>query len=389
MAETEQLSILRRGGDAWNAWRKQNPNADIDLRAADLQGLDLVQANLSFVDLSSAQLNGANLTQADLGKTRLGSANLSGANLTRANLKYAQLDSAAIFRADLTAASATSASFRGALLVLANLTMADLSAADLTEANLLNATIIRTKLDSARLSSARLEWTVLGGLDLSNVIGLEDVSHTGPSTIGVDTIFRSGGRIPEEFLRGVGLDDAWIRHVRSLAEQVSTAAQLNPRGLLPLQFSSCFISYSTEDDEFAGRLYHDLQGAGVRCWFAPRDIRAGRKIHQQIEEAIRTSDRLLLIISESSMTREWVRTEIAQAREHEYREKRQMLFPISVVPFERIRGWTFPDPDSGKDAAREIREYFIPDFSNWRNQAAYEVAFRRLLDGLRLDAPDR
>jgi hypothetical protein len=172
----------------------------------------------------------------------------------------------------------------------------------------------------------------------------------------------------------VGLDDAWIRSVRSAATHAS-------------QYSSCFISYSTEDVQFAERFYHDLQKAGVRCWFAPRDIRAGRKIHQQIEEAIRTSDRLLLIISESSMSREWVQTEIAQARQHESREKRQMLFPISLVPFEKIRQWTAPDPDTGSDTAREIRGYFIPDFSNWRNEAAYEAGLRQVLDGLRADAP--
>jgi len=27
------------------------------------------------------------------------------------------------------------------------------------------------------------------------------------------------------------------------------------------------------------------------------------------------------------------------------------------------------DADTGKDSAREIREYFIPDFSNWKNHA--------------------
>ena len=31
---------------------------------------------------------------------------------------------------------------------------------------------------------------------------------------------------------------------------------------------------------------------------------------------------------------------------------------------------------------REIREYFIPDFSNWKEHDSYQVAFERLLRNL-------
>jgi hypothetical protein len=372
MPDSEQLSIIKNGGDAWNAWRNANPRAKIDLRGADLQGHDLVQVNLSFADLSDAQLSGANLTQADLSHCRLHSANLSGANLTRANLSDAVLDSAAVFRADMTAATAVRSSFRSTMLVLSNFTLANLTGADLANANLLNTLFIRTRLQRARMPESRLEWTVFVDVDLSEVIGLDDVVHNGPSSLGMDTIMRSAGQIPEQFLRGAGLKDVWIQHVRALRVESS-------------RFSSCFISYATADQPFADRLYDDLQRNGVRCWLAHRDIRAGRKIHQQIEEAIRTSDRLLLIISESSMKREWVNTEIIHAREYEARQNRQMLFPITLVPFDRITGWSVPDPVTGKDAAREIREYFILDFSNWRNDTEYQRSFNRLLEGLRTE----
>jgi hypothetical protein len=38
------------------------------------------------------------------------------------------------------------------------------------------------------------------------------------------------------------------------------------------------------------------------------------------------------------------------------------MFPITLVPFEEIKSWKAFDADSGEDSAREIREYFIPDF---------------------------
>ena len=41
-----------------------------------------------------------------------------------------------------------------------------------------------------------------------------------------------------------------------------------------------------------------------------------------------------------------------------------MLIPITMVPFDRIREWKCFDVDTGIDSAREIREYFVPDFSD-------------------------
>ena len=49
----------------------------------------------------------------------------------------------------------------------------------------------------------------------------------------------------------------------------------------------------------------------------------GEKLHEQIDEAIRVHEKVLLILSESSMNSEWVKTEIAKARKREVREKRK------------------------------------------------------------------
>jgi hypothetical protein len=149
-----------------------------------------------------------------------------------------------------------------------------------------------------------------------------------------------------------------------------------------LEFYSCFISYSTKDQEFADRLYADLQAKGVHCWFAPHNIQVGRKIHEQIDEAIRIYDRLLLILSDDSMKSEWVGTEISKARKRERKEQRRMLFPISLVPYDAIRDWECFDADAGKDSAREIREYYVPDFKNWKDHDSYAV-FERLVRDLK------
>jgi hypothetical protein len=145
------------------------------------------------------------------------------------------------------------------------------------------------------------------------------------------------------------------------------------------------LRYSTREQSFAEHLHADLQLNGVRCWFAPHDVKGGRKLHEQIDEAIHIYDRLLLILSETSMGSEWVKTEIANAGQREIREKRQMLFPISLVPFETIKEWKAIDADTGKDSAREIREYYIPDFSNWKDHDSYQAVFQRLLRDLKAE----
>ena len=97
-------------------------------------------------------------------------------------------------------------------------------------------------------------------------------------------------------------------------------------------------------------------------------------------------DRLLLILSEHSMSSEWVKTEIAKARKREMKEGKRVLFPVRLVGFERLRDWECFDGDTGKDSAREIREYFIPDFSNWKDHDSYQTAFQRLVSDLKAEA---
>jgi hypothetical protein len=71
------------------------------------------------------------------------------------------------------------------------------------------------------------------------------------------------------------------------------------------------------------------------------------------------------------MSSEWVNTEIAKARKRETKEGKRVLFPVRLVGFERLREWEYFDADIGKSSAREIREYFIPNFSNRKDHDLY------------------
>jgi hypothetical protein len=85
------------------------------------------------------------------------------------------------------------------------------------------------------------------------------------------------------------------------------------------------------------------------------------------------------------MTSAWVKTEIRKARGIELKEGPRKLFPIRLVDFEVIRDWECFDADSGQDMGVAVREYFIPDFTNWKDHDAFEASFARLLRDLKAD----
>jgi len=68
-------------------------------------------------------------------------------------------------------------------------------------------------------------------------------------------------------------------------EDVSFASEFKDR------FHSCFISYSTVDQEFAERIHADLQKNGIRCWFAPEDLKIGDRFFDRISESIHAHDK--------------------------------------------------------------------------------------------------
>jgi hypothetical protein len=51
-----------------------------------------------------------------------------------------------------------------------------------------------------------------------------------------------------------------------------------------------------------------------------------------------------------------------------------------------LERWVCRDSATGKDLAEELRQYFIPDFSHWKEHDQFEAAFARLLKDLQAEA---
>jgi hypothetical protein len=245
----------------------------------------------------------------------------------------------------------------------ANLSEANLFHANLREANLPGANLSEVTLSHANIAMARLEDTVFGNVDLTETNGLDQCWHTGPSVIDFGTLSRSN--LPIAFLRGCGLPDNLIDYLPSLRSEV-------------VQFYSCFISYSARDRVFAERLHADLQDRGVRCWFAPHDLRIGDKTWDAIDEAIRLRDKLLVILSEGSIASDWVEDEVIKASAEERERGETVLFPIRIddAVMTTSEPW-----------ARKLRDQrHIGDFRRWKGPTEYRKSLEWLLRDLKTAA---
>jgi TIR domain/Pentapeptide repeats (8 copies) len=269
----------------------------------------------------------------------------------------------------------------GADMSGANLGSADLSNSDCTNANFNNATLKKAILWNVKFhettfmytdfTEAHIAYCVFASVTFLAPKGLEKVRYLGPSSIGTDTLENLPGEIPRIFLIAAGVHDEFLKCFDRMASIA--------------KYHSCFISHATENKDFADRLWTDLQNNGVRCWYSPEDLKGGKKVFPQVDQAIRAHNKLILILSESSISSEWVATEIKRTRKYEKEEGRQRLFPISLVSYEGLKQWEQFDADTGTDLAAEVRSYFIPDFSNWKDEDSYKEAFDRLLGDLRAE----
>jgi hypothetical protein len=329
MADQDHLKILKKGVESWNHWRMENRDIRPNLTNVAFVGINLTDAKLNSVNFSQA-----NLSEAKLARAQLDFANLSGANLAGAKLMGAQLRKANLRDANLRDAYLTHVDFSGASLV------------------------------GTDFSSAWMSRTLLIDLDMSKVRGLEAVRHIGPSEISISTIYRSKGQISGLFLRGAGVPNDLADYALSLAKKIR-------------RFYSCFISYSSKDTEFAERLHADLQSKGVRCWFAPEDLKIGEKLRPSFDLAIHSHDKLMVVLSRNAVGSVWVEKEVETAFEKEHRQNRTVLFPIRLddAVMETSEAW----------AADIRRTRHIGDFHDWKDSASYKKAFARLLRDLQTE----
>ena len=399
MAIEQHLAMFKQGVDAWNHWRDANPSLQPDLSRVNFWSLEtsdpyLMESlwnvwrleresyNLKNINFTSTKLRGACLSSASLRGARFNCADLSFADFRNATVNRAQFREAKLKAAKLVGLYAAHTDLSGADLEYADLSGADLTGANLTGSNLKSVNLTGAILDGADLSEARLQWSLLVDVDLSQVKGLETVQHYGGSSISMDTIERSHGKVPESFLQGSGLSALEIEYVKLAApgleaEEVDAIVERIRKLSLSggRQPGSCFIGFDLQDEEFAQKLQADLLQHGIRCWFVPVHRKFGNPLRPTLDRQRRLREKMVVILSETCIENEWIGEEVEAALQEESDGDRLVVLPV------QLDDAVMHAQDDWAAHLRRLRP--IGDFRQWRDPAHYQKALQQLLKVLR------
>lgn len=382
MAKKEHFELLKKGVEIWNKWRKKYPKENPDLFnvnlsfsnlneinfrqanlwEANLKKAKLKNADLRLADLCFADISGADLTLTNLKEANLTEADFSWAKLHKAELKKTNLWGANLERADLSYADLSEANLAEANLSHVNLSYADLSGTNLTDANLSHANLLHARFEKAVLNktvlnNAVIGWCVFGDVDISTLKGLDTARHVGPSTVGIDSLYRSKGNIPMGFLQKAGVPENLI---------ASIAALTTP----PMRFFSYYLGYGEQDAEFAKLLHEKLAERGIRTWL---EIQHDTKA-KTIEQIIRFYDKVILVLSEHSMKDDWMGKLVKAIFDEERKTKKKKLFPLRMdsAIAESSKGW----------ASDLRRSRQVDSFEEWRDSAAFEASLKSFMENM-------
>ena len=98
----------------------------------------------------------------------------------------------------------------------------------------------------------------------------------------------------------------------------------------------CFVSHSSKDASNAISLVERLESRGVKCWVAPRNIRAGANYSAEIVTGIQSSASLIVLISKDSLASRHVEREVNIAD-----GLRKSIYPVKLIDIEIYGGLSF------------------------------------------------
>lgn len=91
-----------------------------------------------------------------------------------------------------------------------------------------------------------------------------------------------------------------------------------------------FISYSHADKTFVDKLAVKLVKHDAHVWVDMWELNVGDSILNRVQEAIRDSSALLIVLSKASVASEWCKKELSAGLMRELDEKRVVVLPVLV-----------------------------------------------------------
>ena len=328
--------------DSFNSLREKHPKLRLEFTDADLRGKKQAWKG----DLHAQILFDNNYIKEHAQRV-LDGINLSGCRLDGSNFQGVSLKNA---------------SFNSSIMIDADFSRADLTHADLGQSFLNGTNFSGTLLQGVNFRHAEMGRTLLVNTDLSGCKGLDETRHLTSSEISFSTLVKSGFQVSEQFMRSCGVSIGLIEDLRR-GKRFGTT------------YSTCFLSYSSQDRDFAQQIYYALMTAGVRVYWDSKDLLGGLYLDEQLVTAIKEHDRTITVLSENSLRSKWVLKEVQAALYY----KREGFTPIRLCAIEPIQAFVKKN-DIRPDI---VDSYPIPDFSNWSNNEEFEEVMGKLLQSIR------
>ena len=398
MADPDHLALAKQGSHAIARWREQvywrRRSLDLSgafLSGSRLAGVDLANDNLSNVDLTSAELRLADLSGVNLHGAHLWRSNLAGTDFRRANLRSAQpgaLQPEGVlgFRAPIsrgrtcptpTCGAPTwrrqtcrgptlprrtwlgptwqALTFATAAMAAANLEVANLEGADLR-----GAWFIRPWLAGASMENCVFEMTLVADCDLSQVQGLASIRHSGPSIVGSDTLARSRGLIPDEFLQKAGVAGPFI----AAQNEIYHSGRGAPKILL---------INSIKDSELSARIHRDLQRSGVLSWALAADDEAVLRADQGVLERTIFYDLLVLVCSTDALGSPHINRLFSHLEPGASEAHQPRLITVATD------GMVYSSQDR---LCAQLRQTKVVDLRGWSEEECYRRGLDRLAEAI-------
>ncbi len=138
-----------------------------------------------------------------------------------------------------------------------------------------------------------------------------------------------------------------------------------------------FISYGGPDESVVVEINKSIKSKGVKTWFFPDDAQPGAKLHRTMHEGVNNHDHVLLVCSETSLSRPGVLNEIERILEREAKEGGvDILIPVTLDDYV-FSDWA---PDR-KDIADQIRSRVITKLDVKGQQ--FESSIEKIVNVLR------
>jgi TIR domain len=146
-----------------------------------------------------------------------------------------------------------------------------------------------------------------------------------------------------------------------------------------------FISYTHADRSIGEVLQQDLQAAGFRVWRDAPMVRPGCRVRAAVNEGLRHSAIVLVLISSRSLASEWVLNELDAAMMREIRERRTVVIPALIG---QVSEELIPDDLKGK-LYLDLRHNFKKRYARVRDQlhAAIAAASRAASGSPEIEVP--